>query len=108
MLTCISEMWQVRAKEMNNLLANEVDFWRNVAEVYGFDKPRMKLWAIIGMKEKDDIKATGRKLLCCYGQAQRMTDERRPEIKRKGVFPGRKKYRDLQGNSARRSVVDSE
>jgi hypothetical protein len=43
------------------------------------------------MKEKDDIKATDRKLLCCYRQAQQMTDESRPEIKRKWVFPGRKK-----------------
>jgi hypothetical protein len=47
------------------------------------------------MKEKDDIKATGRKLLCCYGQAQRMTDERRPEIKRKWVFLEKKKIRGL-------------
>jgi hypothetical protein len=60
------------------------------------------------MKGKDDIKATGRKLLCCYGQAQRMTDERRPEIKKEVGIPWKKKYRDLQGNSARRSVVDSE
>lgn len=35
--TCISEMWHARAKEMNNLLANEIDFWRNLAEVSGFD-----------------------------------------------------------------------
>jgi len=62
-------MWQVRAKEMNNLLANQIDIWRNLAKVYGFDKPRMNLWGIIGMKEKDDVKATDRKLLCCYGQA---------------------------------------
>jgi hypothetical protein len=47
------------------------------------------------MKGKDDITATDRKLLCCYGQAQRMTDERRPEIKRKWVFPGRKKVQGL-------------
>jgi len=60
------------------------------------------------MEEKDDIKATEMKLFCCYGQAQRMTDERRPEMKRRGYSLEEKKYRDLQGNPARRSADDSE
>jgi len=89
-LTCIPEMWQVRAKGMSNLLLNEIDFWRNLAEVYGIDKPRMKLWGIIGMKEKDDVKTTEMKLLRCYGQAQRMTDEGRPKIKAAAI-PCKKK-----------------
>lgn len=45
------------------------------------------------MKEAGDMKATERRLLCCYGQ--RMTDERRPEIKRSGIFLERKKVRGL-------------
>jgi hypothetical protein len=60
------------------------------------------------VKEKDNIIATDRKLLCCYGQTQRTADERRPDIKRKWVSLEEKKYMDLQGNSARRSAVDSE
>ena len=101
-------MWQVRAKEMNNLLDNEIDLWRNLAEVYGFDKPRMKLWGIVNIKGKDDIKATEMKLLCCYGEAQRMRDERRPEIKTREYSLEEKKYKGLQGNPARRSADDSE
>jgi hypothetical protein len=30
-------MWQIGAKDMNNLLANEIDFWRHLAEVYELD-----------------------------------------------------------------------
>jgi len=60
------------------------------------------------MKEKDDVKTTEMKLLRCYGQAQRMTDEGRPEIKSCGYSLEEKKYRDLQGNPARRSADDSE
>jgi hypothetical protein len=48
---------------------------------------------MMGTKDKDGIEVTKRKVLCCHGQAQRMTDERRQEIKRPCVFLERKSTR---------------
>jgi hypothetical protein len=44
-------------------------------------------------KKKDHISLTERKMLCCHGQAQRMTDERRQEIERLWLFLERRSTR---------------
>jgi hypothetical protein len=51
------------------------------------------------MEENDDIKATEMKLLCCYGQAQWMTDERRPKTKSRGYSLEEKKVQGLARKS---------
>lgn len=61
----------------------------------------------MGVKKKDDIKVTERKLLLCFHGQARVTDERRPKIKRPWVFP-EKKYKDFQGNPGRRNGGNSE
>jgi hypothetical protein len=92
-----AEVWQIPTREINKILATEMDVLRRSAR-----KSRLKIIKnehikeIMGVKEKPDIIAIiEKKRLQWYGHVKRMQEERLPKLIVEWI-PGKEEKEDVQ------------